>query len=369
MKQQGHTALVLSGGGARGAYQAGVLRGLIEIGVVKGPECPFSILVGTSAGSLTATMLAANADRFERGLAELLGTWEQLKPSRVFRTDPASMGRIALRWVRDLTFGGLLGQVAPKALLDTTPLQTMLSRIPFSRISRSLASGHLHALAVAATDYRDSTSVLFVEGQPEIPTWERVHYKVEKALIGVPHLMASSAIPIFFPTIEIAGHHFGDGCLRNNHPLAPAIHLGAERILAVGVREPRATSLPRLGRPTPGELAGALLDAVMMDAIEVDVEHCRRVNQSLAGRPSGPFRPIDVLWLRPSRSFAVLAHQLRDRVPRLLRYFLGGLGGEYSTAELASYLLFDPLYCQALIGFGREDVWARKDEIQAFFAA
>ncbi len=367
METHGHTALVLSGGGARGAYQAGVLQGLIEIGAVPTDQSPFSILVGTSAGSLTASILASNADRYSLALDELISVWHSLRPSRVFRTDLLAMGRIALSWVRDLSLGGLVGSVSPKSLLDTRPLRGLLSRIPFHRIQHNLEKGSLRALAVSATDYRDSSSVLFVECCPDIPLWERVHYRVERALIGIPHLMASSAIPFFFPTIEIDGHHLGDGCIRNTAPLAPAIHLGAEKILAIGVREPRAAALPRLGKPTPGELAGALLDAVMMDAIEVDVQHCQRVNASLQGRPSGPFRPIEVLWLRPTRSFATLAHRLRHRIPKLLRYFLAGLGGEYATAELASYLLFDPVYCRELVRFGREDVWERKEEILEFF--
>lgn len=367
----GKTALVLSGGGARGAYQAGVLQGLVELGLLRDGPIPFPILVGTSAGSLNATMLAASAHNVHRGVEELVAVWSTIRARQVFRTDLVSLGNIAWSWIRDLSFGGLLGRVKSKSLLDTKPLRSLLAELPFEGVTRNVAAGNLEALAVAATDYYSSSSVLFLQGAPDVELWSRVHYQVERTTIGIEHLMASSAIPIFFPTIEIGGRHFGDGCLRNTAPLAPAIQLGAERILAIGVREPYAQTqrfAGNYGPPTVADIVGALLDAVMLDAIEVDVEHCLRVNKSLAGGAASPFRPVDVLWLGPAEGFASLAHEMMHRIPPGVRYLLRGLGSDRAMGELTSFLLFDPAFCGELIRMGIRDVRQQADSIRAFFA-
>jgi NTE family protein len=295
----------------------------------------------------------------------------------VIRTDLRSLSGIGARWVRDLSFGGVFGHVTPKSLLDTAPMREFLSRwIPFPRIDVNLARGTLRALVVLATDLYTSHGVVFVHAGRDVELWHRGRCRIERARIEVEHLMASSAIPVFFPSVEIAGRHFGDGCIRNTSPLSPAIHLGAERIVAIGVRGPdRGALLPSEAvahpPPTIAQIAGVLLDAVMLDAIEVDVEHSERVNTSVlaAGADAhGPFRWIDILWLSPSRAIGEIAAEMTHRIPRIVRYLMRGLGTEESTRELASYLLFDGAFCGRLIDLGRADVTARADEIRAFFS-
>lgn len=371
------TAVVLSGGGARGAYQVGVLQALRELGLLE-REHAVDILVGASAGSLNAGALAATIDRPGEGLARLEALWTQLEPSQVFRTDLRSLGGIGARWVRDLSFGGLLRRAAPKSLLDTAPLRELLSsRLAFERIDANVEAGLLSALAIPATNLHTGDGVIFVDCAESKPLWRRGRWSVERTRIGVDHLMASSAIPIFFPSVEIEGRHLGDGSIRNTAPLSPAIHLGADRILAIGVRQagmpPEKARAGRRSAPTIAEIAGALLDAVMLDALEVDLEHSGRVNQSTLAAPTPgadhPFRWVDVLWISPSRSFREIAAALADRIPPIVRYLMRGLGPDDATTELASYLLFDGVFCRRLVEIGRADVTARRDEIEAFLRA
>ncbi len=366
---------MLSGGGARGAYQAGVLQGLLDIGVLPQDGGAFDIIVGSSAGSLNAGLLAAFADDSNAAVAELVEVWSKVEAGNVFRTDVRSLGGIGARWAWDLSFGGALRSVQPKALLNTAPLRDLLERISFRRIAANVKSGALYALAVAATDLYTSNGYIFLQGHPDIEPWERSRWRIEKTRIGIDHLMASSAIPIFFPSIEIKGRHFGDGCIRNTAPLSPAINLGADRLVAIGVQGPGPPE-PRKSRKLPppsiAQIAGVLLDAVMLDAIEVDVEHSGRVNQSLlkcrSKDDANPFRGIDVLWLRPSERVGAIAAELTDRVPAIVHYLMRGLGTDESITELLSYLLFDPVFCGRLIELGRADVEASRSEIERFFA-
>ena len=367
--------MVLSGGGARGAYQAGVLQGLVDIGLLPEGRSTFDVVVGSSAGSINAGMLAAYADDPCAGVARLVDVWSTLEAQNVFRTDIGSLGRIGMRWAWDLSFGGALRRVQPKALLDTAPLRKLLRRIPLARIDDHIKAGALFALAIAATDLYTSTGYLFVHGHPDVRPWKRSRWRVEPTRVQIDHLMASSAIPIFFPSIQIDGRHFGDGCLRNTSPLSPAINLGADRVVAIGVlgpgppEEPKSKKLPP---PTIAQIAGVLLDAVMLDAIESDVEHAGRVNTSVLSvqgpDATNPFRWIDVLWLSPSMEIGAIAASLADRVPPILRYLMRGLGTDEAITELLSYLLFDPVFCGRLIELGRADVVAARTQIEQFFA-
>ena len=248
--------------------------------------------------------------------------------------------------------------------------------VPFDRIDANVEAGLLRAFAVPATNLYTADGVFFVDARSDVPLWRRGRFSVERTRIRVDHLMASSAIPVFFPSVEIEGRHFGDGSIRNTAPLSPAIHLGADRIVAIGVRRaglpPEKAAAGHRSPPTIAQVAGALLDAVMLDAIEVDVEHSVRVNTSVltcaTGNPREPFRSIDVLWLSPSCGFGRIAAELADHIPGVVRYLMRGLGPDDATAELASYLLFDAVYCSRLMEIGRADVQARRDEILAFFA-
>src|SRR5262249_43382532 len=231
---------------------------------------------------------------------------------------------------------------------------------------------HVAAVAVIATDLHSSNGVIFLAAPPDTPGWSRRRWRIERTAIHVEHLLASSAIPIFFPPVDVAGRYFGDGSIRNTAPPSPAINPGADRIIAIGVSGPPPTSPPDpLGPPTVAEVAGVLLDAVMLDAIEVDIEHSERVNSSVLHHPTGgaddPFRRVDVLLIRPSHGVRELAKGLIHRIPSVVRYLLRGLGPDEATTELASYLLFDTAFCSKLIELGRQDVVAERERIARFF--
>jgi NTE family protein len=368
------TALVLSGGGARGAYQVGVLRGLVEQGFLAPGRPGIDVYVGSSAGSINTAMLAAHAADFDAGLTRLEQVWGSIHASQVYKTDVTSLGRTGIRWAWDLSFGGAIRRVQPKSLLDTAPLRRLLGEtVPLHRIEANVANGDLSALALVATDLHTANGVIFLAAPPETPLWTRRRWRVERAAIRVEHLLASSAIPIFFPSVEIDGRHFGDGSVRNTAPLSPAINLGAERIIAIGVSGPPPLDevAGPLEVPTVAQIAGVLLDAVMLDAIEVDVEHSERVNASVvhySATPDGALRLVDVLWLRPSLLVRQLAAEVADRIPAVVRYLLRGLGSDAAVTELASYLLFDGAFCGKLIELGREDVAAERDRIASFFS-
>jgi NTE family protein len=369
----GRTALVLSGGGARGAYQVGVLRELAAQGFLAPGRARIDVAVGSSAGAINAAAVSGWVDDLETGLTRLEAVWRGIRPAQVYRTDMASLGRIGARWAWDLSFGGATRHVQPKSLLDTAPLRGLLSQhIPFARIEANLARGLLHAVGIIATDLHTANGVIFLAAPGDTPAWTRRRWRIERTPITVDHLLASSAIPIFFPSVEIAGRHFGDGSIRNTAPLSPAINLGADRIIAIGVSgpPPPMAASDALAPPTVAQIAGVLLDAIMLDAIEVDVDHSERVNTSVlhCHAENGSFRTVDVLWIRPSHLVRALAEEVAHRMPGVVRYLLRGLGEDAAVTELASYLLFDTEFCGKLIDLGRRDVVAERARIAQFFA-
>jgi NTE family protein len=366
---------VLSGGGARAAYQVGVLRGLVEHGFLPRETSGFDLFVGSSAGSINAAALAASAHEFAAGLERLETVWRTIEPHEVFRTDPLSLGRTGARWMIDLSLGGATGRVRAQSLLDTAPLRRLLARqFPYGQIAENVSRGVIRAVAIMATDLHTSNGIIFLAARADVPSWTRRRWRIERTAITVDHLMASSAIPIFFPYVRLNGRFYGDGSIRNTVPLSPAMNLGADRIVAIGVSGPPLRDERAIVRnpPTVAQIAGVLLDSVMLDAIEVDVEHGERVNTSVVRVPTpgadAPFRHVDILWLRPSQQVRRLAAAVAQRVPRVLRYLLRGLGSDASVTELTSYLLFDPAFCEPLMELGRADVKAERARIEAFFS-
>jgi NTE family protein len=377
--------LVLTGGGARGAYQAGALLAVGEI--TNASALPFRVLSGASAGALSAAYLASRAGAFvdaTRGLADL---WSTLLPRTVFRTDSLTLVKTAGEWTADLGLGGLIGTGRGKALLDTSPLRALVtSSLDVGALRKHIARGRVHGLGVTATSYRTGLGVTFFDGAKSIEPWSRVTRIGIRSEIGVDHVMASSSIPLFFPAALVGDEWFSDGCIRLSTPLSPAIHMGARRILAISVRGVRAQA-ERAARapdaaaapgpppyPNAADTAGVLLDALFLDALESDVERVTRINETLAlvppearARRATRLERVEVLVLRPTIDPASLVLRTVERFPATVRHLFRGLGASESDGwDLLSYLAFDGMYTTRLLVLGYEDTLARADEIRAF---
>ena len=374
----GDVGLVLTGGGARAAYQVGALEALARF--LPG-RTPFRILSGVSAGALNAAFLATQADDFAGAMGRLKDTWLALRPGRIYRTDARRLMAIGGRWMRDLSSGGLMGRRGPiNFLLDASPLRDLLAEnVPMPRIREFVEKGVLRGVAVTATSYQTSVAVTFFDGHPEIEPWQRSTRLGVREPLRLEHVLASAALPFFFPPIRMRGAFYGDGCVRMTAPLSPAIHLGAERVVAVSVRHWRSPEELMPGRSrrdklAPSEIAGVLMNSVFLDAVEADVERLERLNrlaelvphQARSELPH-PIRKVEALVLRPSKDLGRLAEDEYQRFPRFLRYLLRGIGVKNGKgADLVSYLAFEPVYVKRLVDLGFEDTMARRREIEAF---
>lgn len=376
-----HVGLVLTGGGARAAYQVGALRAIAEM--FPGKSAPFDVFAGVSAGAINAVSAATGADDFATTIRRLQDIWRGLTPDGVYRTDARGLVGIGSRWIKDLSAGGLLGSSRINYLLDTSPLRDLLAEVlPVARLAQHFRSGTLRGVAVSTTSYANGLGVTFFDGARDVAPWYRSTRIGVRQRLRLPHVLASAAIPIFFPPVRIRGQFYGDGCVRMHAPLSPAIHLGADRVVAIGVQPLAPVQLPhqrRGPRPEwlpPSEIAGVLLNAVFLDALEADVERLERVNRTVAllpeeqrGTPAQPLRPVPTLVLRPSQDPGLLAADQYGRFPRMLRYLLKGIGATGATgADLLSYLAFEPEFVSRLIELGYADTHRRRAEIVTFLA-
>lgn len=394
--------LVLTAGGARGAYQAGVLKRIGEIPAFRSGPSPFAIVAGASAGAINGTVVAARSESLGDATKLLAHLWSQLTVEQVIRADPLTLGRGALGLMRDLVLGGLLGRTVTTSLLDASPLYRLIEgALPPGGIAAAIRDGHLYAVAVSATSYHSGRSFTFVQGRPGHPVWVKSRRVVLPVEIRPEHVCASAAIPIVFPPVPIGfaegSLYFGDGGLRLVTPLSPAIRLGATHVLAVGIRSQRAAeSLQReefgneagglaaalMASPPLAQVCGVFLNAIFLDHLDADVDHLRRMNELvLAYRrealaadhdPSAPpviepIRLVTPLIVSPSEDLAMIAQRFAHRMPRMIRYLMDGLGTpDAQSADLMSYLLFDGAFTRALIDVGYRDAGARIDEIEAF---
>lgn len=359
--------LVLSGGGARAAYQVGVLKALLE----KRPDIQFHIVTGFSAGAINASFVASECQDMPKMLERLERLWGNIRPEDVFRTDPFAFLKNGLRLIWDLSFGGLHRHTGVRSLLDTDPLRRLLKKHSnYESLGHNIENDVLDAFAVSATDYGSAESVCFYQSKTLTSPWVRKRRRAEPVNFGVEHIMASSAIPVLFPSIQIGDRFYGDGCLRNAAPLSPAIHLGADRLLIVGVRRQREATdfLPKIGRPGLGRVFGVVLNAILLDTTDMDVERMARINQTISllseeEREKTKLRNVDFSWITPSVDLGELAKDFTNRLPAIIRYLLRGLGTKDEFSEIASYLLFDKDFCRSLIDLGYQDGKDQADSI------
>lgn len=367
--------IVLSGGGARGAFQAGVVRALYEISKEVGHFQLFRLITGVSAGSINTAFLAAHADDLDAATDQLCALWRGLQAEDVFRTDYQSLTRNALQMVRGVSLGGLSERLRPTSvsLLNTDPLRSLLERsVPFSKIPTHIANDRLDAVCVSATDYSTSVGVTFVQSRAGTKPWRSANRISTFTDLSADHIMASSAIPLFFSPITVGGRPFGDGCLRNTAPLSPAVHLGAEKLFVVGVRRWRDVDLATapILKPSMGRVLSVLINAIFMDAVEVDLERLRIINQTVTQlRQAGVspnYRPVEAIYLCPSEGLSDIAQARANDLPKVIRFLLAGLGTAEEASEVLSYLLFEPGYCGSLVDLGYKDTMSRRVEIAHF---
>lgn len=365
-------ALVLAGGGARAAYQVGVLRAIADW-LPEDTPCPFEVLVGTSAGAINAASLAARSPSLREAVATLERVWAGFSVDQVFDVDNLSMVRAGLHWLLSMASGGWL-LPAPRSLFDTEPLRELMRReIPFERIPDNVRNGPLRALAVATTSYSSGRAVAFFDAPPELAEWRRVRRAGVRRSVDVDVLMATAAIPFMFPAAQVDGEYFGDGAMRQLAPLSPAVHLGANRLLVVGTRA-EAPASPADGAigsaPSPGHLLGFVLDSLFTDGLSIDLERLHQINSLLELHPeaSAPGRrPIDTLVIQPSEDPTRIARRHVSAMPRSVRRLLRTMGAlEARGGLLVSYLLFESVYTKKLMQLGRTDAEARREEIIAF---
>ncbi len=375
--------LVVTGGGARGAYQAGVLKRIGELKRVQKHGNPFPIIAGASAGAINSTALAAGSDDFAVTTKVVAELWSRLQPSDVFHCGVLSQTRNSLTWILDLSFGGILGGGNARSLLDATPLRRYLNRhLQCDRIQDNIKRGNLYALAISATNYNSGKSYLFIQGMKGHPMWNRTRRVTLATKITVDHVCASAAIPLVFQPVKLKTGRgfafFGDGCVRLFQPLSPVIRLGAKRVFAIGVRcenlEHQEETTDQKD-PSLAQVVGILLNVMFLDHLATDIEHLERLNELLSNGqidPSGTeecekMRPLASFLITPSVDLSDLAEHHQKDMPYLIQYFVNSLGRDAaSCADLMSYLLFTSKYTSALIEIGYQDASRRIDEIEDF---
>jgi len=371
----GEVALVMSGGGARAAYQVGFLRALAR----RMPEFAPPILTGVSAGAINAAFLASRAGSFAANVEALTQLWSALSVDQVFHVEPWRLAARVLRTGVKLTSGGVIKERRPYALVDTSPLRRVLEVAlhaddgALPGIEANLALGRLRALAITASSYSTGQSVTFVQGRG-VAHWERADRRSALAKLRVEHVMASSALPLFFPAIPVDGHYYGDGGIRLTAPLSPAVHLGARRIVTISTRYARSMAEAEQavtdGYPPIAQMLGVLFNAVFLDLVDADALQLQRVNEMIEQLPPdkrGALQRIELLQLRPSRDLGKLASDYEAELPGAFRFFTRGLGTrETRSNDVLSMVMFQPNYLSRLIELGEFDAETRAREIEEF---
>jgi NTE family protein len=365
------TALILPGGGARGAYQAGVLKAIAEISA--GTGNPFPVICGTSAGAINAALLASHAHEFRTGVELLECFWSGMTCQRVYRTDGWTVLKSGLRWALSLASGGRIVS-NPRSLLDNTPLRRFLeSSLQLDGVQTAIDRGALRGLAITASGYTCAAAISFFEAHEEVQPWQRSRRHGQVTKIGVNHLLASAALPLLFPAQRLGNEFFGDGGMRMLAPLSPAIHLGADRVMVISTRDEKPDPAPDTPVPYPslGEIGGYLLDTIFMDTLNADLNRFNRINRTLdlmteEQRADSGLRRMDSIVVRPSRDLREVTHQHMREIPLAVRNLLRALGGWGRDWRMASYLLFEAPYILELIRMGYEDGMDQASTLERF---
>ena len=367
--------LVLTGGGARAAYQVGVVKAVRDI-LGNPVKNPFPILCGTSAGAINAATLAAFADNFTRAVGNLLEVWEHMRCELVYRTDVASILRRGVSWLAAMTW---VSRQNPISLLDNAPLRDMLEKtMPFERIQQHIDAGALYAVCVTASGYTSGQSVSFFQGGSGLEGWERNQRIGAGVMLKLEYLMASAALPFIFPAVKVHREYFGDGSMRQIAPVSPALHLGADRVLIVGTGRQTADQARARSNiyPSLAQIAGHALNSIFLDSLAVDIERLERINRTVQLIPRDKLeesnvmlRPVKVLFITPSQPIERIAARFVHELPRSVRFILRPTGAlSRSGSNLASYLLFEESFCRALIDLGYQDTMVREAEVKEFFS-
>lgn len=368
--------LVLMGGGARAAYQIGVMKAVAELWK-KGSPSPFQVICGTSAGAINAASLATMADDYNHAVAQLLRVWGNFHVEQVFHSDVKHIVATASRWLAAFMLGGM-GKNNPAALLNRKPLKTLLgNRLDFSRIQRLIDDGFLHAVSITASGYTSGQSITFYQGSGDIIPWSRVRRCGSRSLITIDHLMASSAIPFLFEAVKLHREFFGDGSMRQMAPLSASLHLGADRVLVIGNQREDERSRERKQNnhyPSLAQIAGHILDSIFLDSLEADLERLERINRTVDIIPTRhlkkseiPLRKVEAFVLAPSLDISELAQDYVYELPRTIRYLLKGIGAMNKQGTgLASYLLFEKGYCRELIRLGYTDAMEEREMLETY---
>jgi len=370
-------ALILTGGGARAAYQVGVLKAIAEF-LPRNACCPFPIICGTSAGALNAATLAVNAGNFRKGVQYLTNTWRNFHAYQIYRTDVVGVFNNSMLWLAGVVFNMIgINKLSKVSLLDNSPLIDLLEEmLPCEKIQDSIDAGFLHALSITASGYGSGQSVSFYQGVKQLVPWRR------RGRVGIPmqienkHLLASSALPFIFPATLINREYFGDGSMRQTAPISPALHLGATRVLIIGVSmngDHGNYDRADIGQyPSLASIAGHTLNSIFLDSMEADLERLKKINDLVAIMPEemrvrAEIRHVDALIILPSQPIDKIAERHATELPWTIRLLLRLIGArQQSGGTLVSYLLSEKKFCSALIDLGYQDALKRRDEIMTF---
>jgi len=369
--------LILTGGGARAAYQVGVLKAIAEA-MPRRAQSPFQIVCGTSAGALNAAALAAMAQNFRKGVQYLVNTWRGFHANQIYRTDVIGVFNNTVLWLAGLLSSAIgINKFNRVSLLDNSPLVEFLGNmVPYADIQKNIDAGLLHALSITASGYGSGQSVTFYQGTNQLMSWKRTGRVGVPTQIEIKHLLASAALPFLFPAVLINREYFGDGSMRQIAPLSPVLHLGATRVLIIGVTLNGYNDQP--GRsdineyPSLARIAGHALNSIFLDSMEVDLERVNKINQLVAIMPEemrkkANLRHVEVLAVSPSQPLEKIAERYASEMPWTIRLLLRLIGSRHQSGGiLLSYLLSESKYTRALIDLGYQDALKRRDEIMRF---